>query len=464
MTTRASTSVETIKKEILLLAARALGDAHARVPSGRYMALATRLARTDEGWLIRMLGWMGRHAPLRNLRLATLAELAQARLETGSAGTRQLIDQCLHRADEPGELLAYWLQWYGRSLPQPVKRGIADAAARLYDELALATYDSPGAPLRFADVLSLTHPVPQGTRQAAVFRYAVARRRGDLDDIPASLSLLRARRALYQLPPARRPVLLERSGAARTLAEAAMTGATVRRWLLGTMTGPAWAAVVPSMSYRDRLTHLAAFDRDGMPDEIAHQVAEELAEPASVLRSGVTPLEVFTALRSVPGSRWSRALRLAMEVSPANIPVLPGRTLVVIDRGDLMAGPASAGLTRADTATVFGAALACRASHAQVVVLGTPVVTVTVRPGEPLLDVLDRFGEGVGGSASPAQVIRAHVTGQDRVVVLTHPDQAAEAAQAITGPGQEHVITDVTSGWFTAIPHVEMACTADWPF
>ncbi|MFI7131615.1 TROVE domain-containing protein [Nonomuraea sp. NPDC050153] len=452
-----------MKKEIFLLSARALGDPHARVPSGRYVALATRLARTDEAWLIRMLGWMGRHAPLRDLRLATLAELAQARLETGAAGTRQLIDQSLHRADEPGELLAYWLHWYGRALPQPVKRGIADAAARLYDELALATYDSPGAPLRFADVLSLTHPVPQGTRQAAVFRHAVARRRGDLGDIPASLPLLRARRALYQLPPSRRPALLQRSGAGRTLAEAAMTWPTVQRWLLGQMTGPAWAAVLPSMSYQDRLAHLASFDRDGMPDELAHRVAEELAEPASVLRSGVTPLEVFAALRSVPGSRWSRALRPAMELSLANVPALPGRTLVLIDRGDLMAGPASTGLTRADAATIFGVALACRASRAQVVVLGTPVVTVTVRPGEPLLDVLDRFGESVGGSANPAQVIRAHAAGQDRVVVLTHPDQAAEAAEAITGPGQEHVITDVTCGWFTAIPHVEMARTADWP-
>ncbi|MBF8193811.1 TROVE domain-containing protein [Nonomuraea sp. K274] len=463
MTTRASTSVETLKKEIFLLVARALGDDHARTPTGRYVALATRLARSDEAWLTRMIGWTARHAVLRRLRLAALAELVQARLETSATGTRHLLNLCLHRADEPGELLAYWLHWYGRALPQPVKRGVADAVVRLYDEPALATYDSPGAPLRFADVLALTHPVPQGETQTAVFRHAVARRRGDVNDIPAALPQLRARRALYWIPASRRPALFERPEIGRNLAEAAMTWATLQRWLLGTMTGPAWAAVVPSMSYQDRLAHLADFDRDGLPDESAHQVAEDLTAPASVLLSGVTPLEVYPAWRSMRGTRWSRALGLAMDLSLVNVPALPGRTLVLIDRSDLMAGPGYGGLTRAEAAAILGAALACRAARAKIVVLGTTAATLPVRPGQRPLDLIDRFPDA-GGSAHPAQAIRTHAAGYDRVVVLTHPDQAAEAAEAVTGPGQEHVITDATSGWFTAIPHVEMARTADWPF
>ncbi|MFI6600279.1 hypothetical protein ACIBHX_28880 [Nonomuraea sp. NPDC050536] len=105
---------------------------------------------------------------------------------------------------------------------------MADAAVRLYDELALATYDSPGAAMRFADVLALTHPAPRGPAQAAVFRHAIARRRGLMDGIPESLPLLRARRALYWIPADRRALLLERSGAAEVLAEAAMSKAQGR--------------------------------------------------------------------------------------------------------------------------------------------------------------------------------------------------------------------------------------------
>jgi hypothetical protein len=460
MTLRAATSVDTTRKEIFLQAARALGDVHARAASGRYVALATRLARADEAWLIRMAAWMRRHEALRELRLATVAELAQARVEAGAAGARQLIDQCLCRADEPGEFLAYWLRWYGRALPKPVKRGIADAAVRLYDERALATYDSPASPLRFADVLALTHPAPRDAVQAAVFHHAVARRRGDVDEISKALPLSRARRALYQVPAARRAALIADGGMPP---EAAMGWATVRRWLLGRMTGPAWAAVVASMSYRERLAHLADFDRDGLPGDIAHRLAEGLAAPAEVLRFGVTPLEVYAASRQVPGSRWSRALAAALELSLANVPALPGRTLLVIDRSDLMAGPGHDVLTRGDCAAVLGAALACRAAHARIVLLGTAPVPVPVKPREPLLDLLGRFG-ATGGLAGPAPAIRAYAAGCDRVVVLTHPGRAVESAEAVTGPGQEHVITDITPGWFTAIPHIELARAADWPF
>ncbi|MFF5209189.1 hypothetical protein [Streptosporangium sp. NPDC000396] len=60
--------------------------------------------------------------------------------------------------------------------------------------------------------------------------------------------------------------------------------------------------------------------------------------------------------------------------------------------------------------------------------------------------------------------MRHHLDGYDRIVILTHPGSAAEAAEAITMPGHEHVITDVSAGWFTAIPHIEMARTAAWPF
>jgi hypothetical protein len=45
---------------------------------------------------------------------------------------RPLVAAACDRADEPGELLAYWLARYGPALPLPVKRGLADAALRPY--------------------------------------------------------------------------------------------------------------------------------------------------------------------------------------------------------------------------------------------------------------------------------------------------------------------------------------------
>lgn len=43
-----------------------------------------------------------------------------------------MIASVLRRPDEPGELLAYWTATYGRAVPKPVKRGIADAVRRIY--------------------------------------------------------------------------------------------------------------------------------------------------------------------------------------------------------------------------------------------------------------------------------------------------------------------------------------------
>ena len=67
-----------------------------------------------------------------------------------AATHRQVVDSVLLRADEPGELLAYWTSAYGRNIPKPVKRGVADAVRRLYNEQSLLKYDTgvQGLPLR----------------------------------------------------------------------------------------------------------------------------------------------------------------------------------------------------------------------------------------------------------------------------------------------------------------------------
>ncbi|GAA0401338.1 TROVE domain-containing protein [Microbispora corallina] len=463
MTTSVLTRVEADRKELFLLVVRALADAGDPTLVRRLADVAVRLASADEEWTTRLADWMSRHPALARLRLALVAELAHARIQARATRTRSFVDRALRRADEPGELLAYWLGRYGRSLPQPLKRGVADAVVRLYDEPAVATYDGPGASLRFADVLALTHPVPRDGTQSALFALTIARRRGLTHDIPPYLTLLRARRELYRIAADRRAPLLDRPDGALRLASAAMTWSSVRRWLLGTMTGAAWAAVLPTMSYRERLAHLADLDRAGVSAEVAAWVAADLADPASVARAGATPLDVVAAVRAVPDSRWSAPLGRALEWSLGNVPALPGRTLVLVDRSDLMAGPcpAARSLTRADAAAVFGAALALRAVAADLVSVGAGSPRVPATPGDGPLDVVARFGRP-GGSTGLEHALRRHLDGHDRVVILTHPSRAGEVAGTVAG--RQHVVTAITGGAFTAIPYVEAAGDASWPF
>ncbi|GAA4557368.1 TROVE domain-containing protein [Planotetraspora kaengkrachanensis] len=463
----APSAVTTAKRELFLLAARALADGDARDLGDRFAALTGQLAIAEDTWVRALIDWTRRQPALRRLGIALTVEFVHARTAAGvgtPGETRELIGTLLTRPDEPGELLAQWLRSHGRSIPKAVKAGVADAAERLYDEVALATYDTADTEMRFAEVIALTHPKPVGKIQNETFQHAALRRRGS-HPVPESLTTLRARAQLHAVPADKRPRMLDRPDIADAFAQAAMSWREVRAWLGGSMTDKAWATVVARMSYRDRMEHLRDFDQTDLAGEVADRISADLADKASVARGGALPVEILAAYRSVPSSRWSSVLEQALDHALAEVPALPGRTLILVDRSKAMLEPSFAGsaLTRADAAAVFGAALALRAASADLVECGQVTGPVTFEGAGRLIDAVGRFGE-TGGAQTVAEALREHVKGHDRVVVLTHHGAAVEAAEAVTVPGHEHIITDVTDGWFAAITHIERARTDAWPF
>jgi hypothetical protein len=121
--------------------------------------------------------WLRGKANLRSAPIVGAALFATERLARGESGTsRPVMDSVLLRADEPGELLAYWTGAFGRTIPKPVKRGIADAVVRLYNERSLLKYDTAAKGFRFADVIELVHPRAVNARQGDLFKYAIDRR------------------------------------------------------------------------------------------------------------------------------------------------------------------------------------------------------------------------------------------------------------------------------------------------
>ena len=279
--------------------------------------------------------------------------------------SRQVVDSVLRRADEPGELLAYWTAAYGRAVPKPVKRGIADAVGRLYHERALLKWDSDARGFRFGDVVDLVHPTPALEGQGALFEHAIDRRHNRDKPIPASLAVLRRHAELMALPLNARRALFDSPDAVDTLRAAGMTWESVAGWLQGPLTAPVWEALIPVMGYQALLRNLRNFDQAGVRDEVAATVAAKLADPAEVARSRQLPMRFLSAYRSAPSLRWSWALEQALGHSLANVPVLPGRTLVLVDTSGSMRGALSrnGSLMRWDAAAVFGLALAQRCRH-----------------------------------------------------------------------------------------------------
>ncbi|WP_372500240.1 TROVE domain-containing protein [Streptomyces panaciradicis] len=463
----------------------------ARARDERYEQLVRALAVSDPEWTLGLLRWLRTEAHMRTASLVGAAEFVRARREAGLTGfSRQAVDAVLQRADEPGELLAYWTGRYGRRLPQPVKRGVADAVRRLYTGRSLLKYDTGSRGYRFGDVVELTHPSPHPERpwQGGLFRYAIDRRhRGDHAVPPPGEELLAAHRALLAVPVEERRALVTGEGGAERLAAAGMTWESVAGWLQGPLDAAVWEAVIPSMGPMALVRNLRNFDLAGVSDRVAAEVARRIADPVEVRRSRQFPFRYLAAHRAAPSRRWEDALETALGHSLANVPALPGRTLVLVDRsGSMFDRPSErTQLNRADSAAVFGTALAMRAERADLVEFGSDSRRVEVAPGEKVLRVLDRFHD-LGGTDTAAAVTR-HYDRHDRVVVVT--DEQTESTpwadpfravpvgvpvytwnlagyamgHAASGP-HRHTFGGLSDAAFRLIPLVEAGRAADWPW
>ncbi|MFI8324335.1 TROVE domain-containing protein [Streptomyces sp. NPDC085529] len=461
---------------------------------GRYAELVGRLAVEDPGWTAGLLRWLRDEGAVRTAALVGAAAYVRARLAAGATdgpSNRGVIDSVLRRADEPGELLAHWTRTYGRNVPKPVKRGVADAVRRLYGSRSLLKYDTPQRAFRFGDVLNLVHAVPDPAKpwQGELFRYALDRRYRPAAALPpAGDRMLVARRALAELPVAeRRAVVTAPDGAAR-LAEAGMTWEAVAGWLRGPLDAAVWEAVIPSMGPMALLRNLRNFDDAGVSDEVAAGVAARIADPEEVARSRQFPFRYLAAHREVPSSRWTAALEAALGHSLGRVPVLPGRTLVLVDRSDSMFWDTlseRSRLTRADAAAVFGVAVARRAERADLVEFGWTSRAVAYAPDEPLLDVAGRFGR-LGGTHT-AKALRKHYDGHDRVLVVTDEQAAPPYGAAVPPPvprsvpvytwnlagyrptggetgRRRYVFGGLTDAAFRMVGLVEAGAEAAWPW
>ncbi|MEV5575664.1 TROVE domain-containing protein [Spirillospora sp. NPDC052269] len=450
----------------------------------RFRDLVGKVAVDDPDWLARMVGWLRDTAGMRSASVVAAAEGVAARLASDApGGNRALVRAALRRADEPGELLAYWRSRFGRALPQPVKRGVADAVRALYTERSLIKYDT--GTVRFADVLELTHPRAADARQGDLFRHAIDRRHGHDDTVPESLTMLRARADLLALPHGERRELLNRPDAADVLAAAGMTWESLAGWLGGPLTAAFWEKIIPSMGYLALLRNLRNFDKAGVPDEVAERVAARLTDPDQVARSRVLPMRFLAAHRAAGSLRWAWPLERALDASLANVPSLPGRTLILVDRSGSMFGPLSArsDLTAADAAAIFGTALAKRAERGDLVQFGTEHKGVPCGRGESVLTVVQRF-RNLGGTDTAA-ALRAHYRGHDRVVIVTDEQTwGADPTSVIpshipvytwnlvgyryghgpSGTATRHTFAGLSDAAFAMIPLIESGRTASWPF
>lgn len=418
----------------------------------RFARLIRTTAMDDPVWTADMLKWLRGDGNMRTASLVGAAEFTAECLLHGTPGSRRVINSVLRRPDEPAEMLAYWTSTYGRNVPKPVKRGIADAVQRLYHGKSLLKYDTASGAYRFGDVLNLVHATPHPDKpwQGDIFQYALDRRHHpDTAVPPLSSRVLIARKALMEMPVKERRAVVTGTNGSVILAEAGMTWEALAGWLQGPLDAAVWEAMIPSMGIMALIRNLRNFDQAGVADKIAQQIVSQLTDPEIIANSRQLPfrfLAAFRATKDAGSLRWAYPLEQALNHSLANVPSLGGRTLILVDRSpsmfpeydhlidQLFPKQKMSDISRADQAALFGSALAVRAEKPTLVEFHKDSRVIDVKKGTSVLPLIEQFGKDYGTDIPSA--VRKHYNNHDRVIILTDEQ---------TKPG--YLPSNMRSGW-----------------
>lgn len=378
-------------------------------------------------WLRDFIPWLRSGAHLRSAPIVLAAEYARH-----FPTPRGVVASALQRADEPAEMLGYWMARYGRAVPKPVKRGIADAVTRLYTERSAMRYDGSSKTWRFGDVIEFVHPTPKDEKQAALFRFLLDRRRHGavvpqavLPKVAATLAMEavpaigRTPMALYGLMGLGAEVSWERAGG----------------WLAGGLTAEAWGVLIPSMGYMALMRNLNNFDRAGVRDSARKAVQERLTDPEEIASSRVLPFRFQTAYKNLEADTYKVALGTAADMAVANLPEFPGATLIMVDCSGSMVNPVGGGksrnpLTCSETAGFLAEALGRRCEKAAIVCYDSDILSAHApqRHVGLLTAAKDARYAARGGTYTWRCTNHAYSTATvrfDRVVILTD-EQAAD--------------------------------------
>jgi hypothetical protein len=470
--------------------------------SDRMRELVKEVALVDPAWVLRFDRWLRDEAHMRAATIEVACAFVHGRLEAGVKDetgpgrvpglNRTAINVACLRADEPAAVIEHWRATYGRALPMPVKRGVADAVVRLYHERSALKYDGVGNELRMGDVIELTHPKAKDAAQGALFEYLINRRHGwkDSDYLFKHLPVVESAERLRTMDKAELRELLITTPA--WLKDAGMTWENLSS--LGAMDKDAWEAVIPTMGYMALLRNLRNFDSAEIGDAAVARVRQKLGDQVEVEGSRQLPFRFFSAKKAAD-PRWTATLEQALEYSLGNIPELGGRTLIMVDCSISMRNKVSdrSDMSRMEQAALFGTALAVRCEDPVLVRYGDDSERVELSGG--VLQTVASEYTWMGGTETVGTVKQwlGDEGPFDRVVILTDEQANAytswstrrresvsdvvpadtmlytwnlaghEVAQA-EATATSHSFAGLTDQCFKLIPLIESGRTATWPF
>ncbi len=269
--------------------------------SNKLLQLSLRCAAADPEFLCKLACYARTVGNMRSVSHVLATVIAHE----ARAYTRIAVRNIVLRPDDLTEIMACYLQLFGKPFPNALKREAA-AVIQQFDEYQLAKYSGSKKSLKLRDVLRITHPKPRSKEQELLFHKIL----NNTLETPYTWET-----------------------------ELSAKGNTKEVWDQLIASGR-----VGYMALLRNLRNIVRCSADLTP------VLQTLSDPALIRKSRQLPFRYFSAYRTLTEEQLMtppihRCLETALTLSIGNMETIPGRTLIAIDRSGSMEYPVSANST-----------------------------------------------------------------------------------------------------------------------
>lgn len=130
------------------------------------LSTVRNVIKYDAGFVANLCIFARNEMHLRTISHVLVAELAKS-IE-GKDYVRKVLNKIVERPDDMTEVLAYYINTYGKPIPNSIKKGLGDTLGK-FDEYQLAKYNRDNA-VKLKDILCLVHPKAKDEKQSDLWK------------------------------------------------------------------------------------------------------------------------------------------------------------------------------------------------------------------------------------------------------------------------------------------------------
>jgi 60 kDa SS-A/Ro ribonucleoprotein len=340
------------------------------------------LQHSDPEFVLKTAAYARREMHMRSVPQVILAECASR--EAFKPFIRKWGKLIMSRADEPSDVLSYYINTHGKPLPNALKRSVKDALEG-FSEYSLTRYQRKGAKVSLADTIKITHP------NLGEIGKKILEGTAKVDTWETNLS----------------------SGKKETKKDA-------------------WEASIPKMGYMALLRNLRNMIQEDVDDDLFNGVLAKLTNVDEVKKSKQFPFRFFSAMKviedmDVSNGKTKRAIKAvieAMEISAKNVNI-EGKTLFLVDSSGSMGQTISdkSTVTALDVALLMGVTGCVNSDESDLWTFDTNPTTRDVNQYDTILSQMTKLKKQCRGGATylgkAISMLKKSGVAYDNVVVIS---------------------------------------------